>query len=190
MPNLPGFLMLASGMNSKGLALGSQSVGAPHDGSPRFDPTGVSSAVAGRRLMEECRDVDEARAWLEKNHLTRCASIAACDLREQLIMEVTTKRVVARKADDGICGATNHFRCPELAGAAECWRYSRLDESRNLERLGIEDVATFMKATNQGRMTVHTMVFEPVPLCIHLAMGPGPATDRPLATINIRTQAR
>ncbi len=54
-----------------------------------------------------------------------------------------------------------------------------------MDRLGVKEVAAFMKATNQGRMTMHTMVFETAPLRIHLAMGPGPATDRPLAVIDL-----
>jgi hypothetical protein len=40
-----------------------------------------------------------------------------------------------------------------------------------------------MKAANQGPMTIHTMVFETAPLVMHLAMGPGPATDYPLKRI-------
>ena len=58
-----------------------------------------------------------------------------------------------------------------------------LDGGRKTDRLGVQEVATLMKATNQGKMTIHTMVFEVVPLVIHLAMGPGPATDYPLKSI-------
>lgn len=185
MPNLPGFLMLASGMNDSGLALGSQSVGIPRDGSPRFSPTGIASAVAGRRLMEKCEDVATAGQWLAKNRLARSVSIAACDPKQQAVFEVTTQRLFSRKGDDGLCCATNHFRSPELAKETDCWRYSRLDAARKLDRLSVKEVADFMKGVNQGNMTVHTMIFEPVGLRLHLVMGPGPATDRALAAINL-----
>lgn len=185
MPNLPGFLMLASGLNDSGLALGSQSVGIPLDGSPRFSPTGIASAVAGRRLMEKCEDVAAAGKWLAENRLARSVSIAACDPKQQAVFEVTTQRQFTRKEDDGLCCATNHFRTPELAQETECWRYSRLDAARKLERVSVKEVADSMKAVNQGNMTVHTMIFEPAALRLHLVMGPGPATDRPLTAINL-----
>lgn len=185
MPNLPGFLMLASGMNDSGLALGSQSVGIPRDGSPRFRPTGMASAVAGRRLMEQCEDVAAAGKWLAEHRLARSVSIAACDPKQQAVFEVTTQRQLTRKDDDGVCCATNHFRTPELAQETECWRYSLLDAARKIENVSVKDVADSMKAVNQGNMTVHTMIFEPAAFRIHLVMGPGPATDRPLTAINL-----
>lgn len=185
MPNLPGFLMLASGMNDSGLALGSQSVGIPRDGSPRFSPVGVASAVAGRRLMENCGDVAAARKWLAENRLVRSVSIAACDPKQQTVFEITTQRLFTRNEDDGFSCATNHFRTSELAQENECWRYSRLDAARKLKTVSVKEVADLMKAVNQGDMTVHTMIFEPAALRIHLAMGAGPATDRPLAEINL-----
>lgn len=185
MPNLPGFLMFASGMNSRGLALGSQSVGAPSDGSGRFDPAGVPSAVAARRLMESCDNIDSARKWLEQHPLARCVGIAACDRMHQSVLEVTTKRVLSRDNDDGLCFATNHFRCKELAGNSKCWRYSRLEEGRKLDRLGVDNVAKLLHATNQGKLTLHTMVFETETLRLHLSMGPGPASARPLRLIEL-----
>lgn len=185
MPNLPGFLMLASGLNDSGLALGSQSVGIPRDGSPRFNPAGIASAVAGRRLLRSCENVAAAGQWLAENRLIRSVSIAACDPQQQVVFEVTTQRLFTRSEEDGICCATNHFRSPELAPAADCWRYSRLDAARKLDRVGVKEVADLMKSVNQGKLTVHTMVFEPAALRLHLSMGPGPATDRPLTTINL-----
>ena len=185
MPNLPGFLMLCSGMNSDGLALGSQSVGAPRDGSPRFSLSGVPSAVAGRQLMAGCRNVAEAQTWLEKNPLARCVNIAACDRQKQAVFEITTKKVAVRNADDGLCCATNHFRHDDLAGSTNCWRYDRLLESHTIKQLDVANVGAMMDKVNQGRMTIHTMVFEPLPLRLHLSMGPGPASAQPLIAIDL-----
>ena len=185
MPNLPGFLMLASGINDAGLALGSQSVGVAQDGSPRFSPTGIASAVAGRRLMEQCVDITTASKWLKENRLTRSVSIAACDPTQQSVFEVTTQRLFIRKSGDGVSCATNHFRTPELARRTECARYSHLDAVRKIDRVGVGEVSESLKKVNQGNMTVHTMIFEPAALRIHLAMGAGPVTDLPLSTINL-----
>ena len=112
-------------------------------------------------------------------------SIAACDPTQQAVFEVTTQRLFARKEDHGLCFATNHFRSPELAQETEFWRYSRLNAARKLERVGVQDVADSMEAVSQGNLTVHTMIFEPALLRLHLVMGPGPATDRPLTTIDL-----
>jgi hypothetical protein len=51
--------------------------------------------------------------------------------------------------------------------------------------LSVKEVADQMKAVNQGNMTVHTMIFEPAALRLHLAMGAGPATGRRLTAINL-----
>jgi len=189
MPNLPGFLMLASGMNDRGLALGSQSVGPPIDGSSRFEPNGVASGVAGRRLMEECADVDAVNRWLEKNRLFRCVSIAACDPVRQAVFEVTTRRVLTRH-DDGVCCATNHFRIPELASSTDCRRYSQLEALKRINRLDLTDVKNVLHAVSQGKMTVHSMVFEPKIQRLHLAMGPGPVTEKSFTLIDLAEHFR
>jgi isopenicillin-N N-acyltransferase-like protein len=190
MPNLPGFLMLCSGMNSEGLSLGSQSVGTPKDGSPRFAVTGVPSAVAGRELMEGCRNVDEAERWLKGHPLARCVGIAACDREKQAVFEVTTKKVAVRKGDEGWCCATNHFRHADFPAATKCWRYDVLQESGKLEQLKVADVAEAMNNANQGAMTIHTMVFEPKKLRLHLSMGPGPASAKRLTVIELEEMLR
>ena len=151
MPNLPGFLMLPSGINEKGLALGTQSVGKPADGSPRFEPTGLASAVAARRVLESCDDVPSARKWLEENRLSRGVSIAACDPKNHGVIEVTTRRALFRGGGDGFCCATNHFRCPELAANTDCWRYARLENTFEKKRVSVKDVAASMKDNESGQ---------------------------------------
>jgi isopenicillin-N N-acyltransferase like protein len=185
MPNLPGFLMLASAMNDSGLALGSQSVGAPSDGSPRFNTNGLASAVVARRLMEECSGVDSAEEWLEKNRLFRCVSIAACDTKQHVVFEVTTERVLKRGDQEAVSCATNHFRSKELAGEVVCTRYSRLENLKNLKEIDLVTILSELDAVNQGKLTVHSMVFEPRQLRMHLAMGPGPITGTPYTMIEL-----
>jgi len=185
MPNLPGFLMLASGMNDCGLALGSQSVGPPRDGSPRFSATGVPSAVAARRLMEECKDLDSAAQWLEDNRLIRCVTIAASDRKRQAVFEITTKRMITRSDKDGVSCATNHFRTAELAANTTCWRYEKLEGMKKDNRLDLTAIANALDAVNQGKLTVHSMIFEPKVLRLHLSMGPGPVTGKPLTMIDL-----
>lgn len=184
MPNLPGFLMLASGMNDQGLALGSQSVGPPRDGTPRFSPTGISSAVAGRRLIEGCDQVADVQHWLAANRLARGVSIAACDPESQAVFEVTTTRVLTR-SDAGICSATNHYRIAELAADTDCPRYAKLEALKKSAPLDLNVVKEALHAVHQGDLTVHSMVFEPQIRRLHLAMGPGPVTNNPFAVIDL-----
>jgi len=183
--SVPGFLIFFSGMNAGGLALGSQSAGPAADGSRRFNAAGAPSAVAGRRLIERCRTVAEAEAWLQKNPLARSVAIAACDLKDQRVIEVTTKTIAARGPAQGICCATNHFRTPELATATTCWRYAALEKSREIERLTVGDVGRLLHSANQGASTIHTIVFEPKPQRIHVSLGVGPSSARPLATLEL-----
>ena len=184
MPNLPGFLMLASGMNEHGLALGSQSVGPPADQSPRFEPNGIASAVAGRRLIERCDDVVAVQSWLEANPLARCVSIAACDVASHAVYEVTTNRVLMRH-DEGICCATNHFRAAELAGDTSCRRYARLEQLSQSKAIDVRALQQVLHEVHQGELTVHSMVFETKVRKLHLAIGRGPITEKPYTTIDL-----
>ena len=98
-------------------------------------------------------------------------SLAIADRQHAAVLEITTKNVVRRSAEAGICSCTNHFRTPELATSKFCRRYPLLDPSRQADRLGLDDVAQKLDAVNQGRLTIQTMIFEPQTLKLHLALG-------------------
>ena len=65
-------------------------------------------------------------------------------------------------------------------------RYRKLVESRKQERIDIPFVAAKLDEVNQGPLTVQTMIFEPVPLNLRLAMGATPSSGLPLKLLELR----
>jgi len=76
-------------------------------------------------------------------------------------------------------------RCTRKTIATTCWRYAALEKGREIERLTVGDVGRLLHAANQGASTIHTIVFEPKPQRIHVSLGVGPSSARPLATLEL-----
>jgi len=184
----PGLLACMCGMNASGLAVGCDDSSAAADKSPSFDPTGVISPVAQRRVIEKCRTLAEMEKWLRDNPIAIYGIIPACDLRSAAVFEVTPKTVVVRKPDQGIVCATNHFLSAKLHVDIPCPRLPELEKARQLDKLSVADVAARMHAANAGRRTIHTMVFEPKVLKLHVAFGDGKksATEFPLKELDLK----
>jgi isopenicillin-N N-acyltransferase like protein len=103
------------------------------------------------------------------------------------VLEMTPKTVAFRRGEDGLCVCTNHFRTKELAMLPLCRRYNVLSRnSAPLETLEVVDVAKLLDDVNQGRMTVQTMIFEPKPLVLHLAIGACPASAQPMRRLDVK----
>jgi isopenicillin-N N-acyltransferase like protein len=180
----PGLLLTGSEMNDAGLTLAANDVRESKDGAPRLEPSGTPLAVAGRRLMEECANLQQADKWLAGFKPTTSGSLILCDAKGGIVYEFTPKNKIVRQAEDGICMCTNHFRTKELAVSKECDRYEKLQKSSQKAKLGVDDVAKAMHEVHQGEMTMQSMVFEPARLRIHLAIGPGPVTKQPLKLLD------
>jgi predicted choloylglycine hydrolase len=181
----PGVLVCGSEMNDAGLALGANDVRQTKDGSPKLDPKGTPLAVAGRRLMEDCGSLAEAEKFLRPLKATTTGNLILCDAKGGVVVEATSRAVKMRRAEAGVCVCTNHFRSPDLAVSTECWRYDKLESYRRRPKLSLEDVAAALHAVNQGKATVHSMIFEPAALRLHVAVGPGPVTKQPRAAIDL-----
>jgi hypothetical protein len=54
-----------------------------------------------------------------------------------------------------------------------------LQKNRGTPKLGVADVAKQLHAVNQGAWTFQTMIFETVPLRLHLAIGALPSSSEP-----------
>jgi isopenicillin-N N-acyltransferase like protein len=113
------------------------------------------------------------------------ANVGACDRQSQAVFEISTKTVAVRKPVDGIVAVTNHFRDKSLAVDLECRRFTALEKSREMKQLSVTDVHHHLHAANQGAWTIQTMVFEPASLKLHLSIGAGPTSARPLTTIDL-----
>jgi hypothetical protein len=184
----PGLLACGSEMNDAGLVLAANDVWRTNDGSPKFEPRGTPLIVAIRQLMEDGASRADARRLLPdfKPTTTGCAIMA--DGEGGAVYELTPKNVIVRPAEDGICICTNHFSSKELAVPTEerCWRFDKLQEYRKRPKLGVAEVAKALDEVNQGKATLHSMIFEPKTLRAHIAVGAGTAKNRPRKTLECK----
>jgi hypothetical protein len=183
--NYPGILGCMSGMNDAGLCLAADQVASAADGSPKLDPKGVPVVFEFRRVLEECRTVAEAERLLRALRRTTTVALAICDPKGGAVFEITPKTLVVRRSADGFCPCTNHFCSKELATDTRCNRYEALEKSRALPTLDLAAVAQAMNAASDGERTIQTLIFEPAALRLHLAMGDGPTSARPLQPLHL-----
>lgn len=181
----PGMFGCLSGMNDAGLSLATHEVYFSRDWSPMANLRGVPYTLLFRRILEECATVEEAEKLLNSVERTTLFNLALCDCKRAAVAEVTTKNVVLRPAEDGLCICTNHFRTEKLSMLGFCPRYSALAEAKSIEKLGLADVAKKLHEVHQGERTFQTMVFEPAALRLHLAIGSCPSSALPLKTIEL-----
>jgi len=186
MVTFPGLLAASVGMNEDGLALGANTVNRTGDGSPPFDPEGMPYFVAAREVMEGCHSVADFDGWMRGHSRTAMGLLLACDPKRQAIYEITTKNIGVREPDDGLLYCTNHFLLPPMKTDFWCWRYPKLEKSRELEHLDVADVARLLNDVNQGKRTIQTMIFEPAKLVLHLSIGYGPTSAKPLKKLDLK----
>ena len=136
----PGMFGCLSGMNDAGLALAVHEVFLSRDGAAMFNPKGVPYTFCFRRILEECATVAEAEKLLRATPRTTILSLALCDRRGRVVLEMTPKSVVARH------GERRHPRLHEPfpqrgTGGCSTWcpRYRKLIQSRKLDRLDVAD---------------------------------------------------
>jgi hypothetical protein len=180
----PGLLACGSEMNDAGLVLAANDVWRTKDGSPKLEPRGTPLMAAARQLMEDCASRAEARRLLRDFKATTGCAILA-DREGGAVYELTPKNIIVRPAEEGICTCTNHFCSPELAVPTEerCWRYDKLEEYRKRPKLDVADVAKALDDVSQGKATLHSMIFEPKTLRMHIALGAGTAKERRRETL-------
>lgn len=182
----PGFIGVMSGINVSGLALASLEVYTAKDKSAKFDAKGVPYLLSYRRILEECTTIDEAVKLLESIKRTTMNNLAICDKTGGAIIEITTKTVVVRRPEKGLCPCTNHFRTDALCTDKACRRYDALDKSSGMDKLDRAAVAKLLDAANQGGHTLQTMIFEPAALKLHLAIGKCPTSALPLKELDLK----
>jgi hypothetical protein len=182
----PGLVGVVSGMNDTGLSIATLDVNSTGDGSPPFDLSGTPLILTFRRILEECTTVAEAEALLKSVKRTTLMNLAVCDAAGAgVVFEVTPKSVAVRHADEGVCCCTNHFRSDGLATNTSCSRYDALSQAKSRPKLGLKEVQQRLHAANQGKGTMQTMIFEPSTRTLHLALGEGPTTAKPLVKLEL-----
>ncbi len=182
----PGMVGCLSGMNDAGLALAVHEVLLAGDGASLFDSRGVPYTLLLRRILEECRTVDEAERLVRATPRTTLFNLALCDRQQARVLEVTPRTVAARHPERGLLACTNHFRSPELRTPFRfSWRYAALWDSQEQARLGVADIARKLHEVSQGPMTLQTMVFDPAAMRLHVSIGASPASALPLRALDV-----
>ena len=181
----PGMIGCLTGMNDAGLTVAVHEVFFSRDGSSIFNPSGTPYTFAFRRILEECTTVEEAKEFIRRTERTTFLSLAVCDRTESAVLEMTPENVAIRRGSQGICACTNHFRTRRLATFALGWRYRTLMRSLQAEHIDLDYVAAKLHQVNLGRLTMQTMIFEPGPLKLHLAIGSCPSSALPLKELEL-----
>jgi hypothetical protein len=175
-----------SGMNDAGLALAVHEIHRSADGSKQFNAKGMPCLFLFRRALEECTTIEEVEKLLGQNSRTTFFSLALCDRNGGAVLEATPETLLLRRGENGICACTNHFRGKSLMVSDKCSRYTKLMESKKIERLDEADVAAKLHEVNLGKRTVQTMLFEPASLRLHVAMGKCPSSGEKMKTLDLR----
>lgn len=173
-------------MNDAGLAMAVHEVHLTADFAPMLNAKAMPYTLCLRRILEECTTIEEAEKLLRESERSTILSVDICSRTGTGVLEITPKTVALRRGSDGICVNTNHFRCDGLSLWKACPRYAVLSKAAAMENLDIADVFKKLDEVNQGSQTVQSMIFEPGPLILHLAMGKTPATKGPLETVELK----
>jgi len=182
----PGLLGVLSGMNDAGLAVATLDVYASSNGSPKFDPTGTPQMFVFRQILEECTTVAETEALLQQTKASTWSNLAVCDRQRGAVFEITPTEVVRRNSQKSVLPCTNHFRTADLATQTDCWRYQSLQAAAGQTQLDVQAVHRHLHQANQGELTLHTMVFEPRELALHVAFGNTPSSALPLKHLDLQ----
>jgi isopenicillin-N N-acyltransferase like protein len=182
----PGLVGCLSGMNDAGLAMAVHEVRLTADGAPLLNSKAMPYTLCFRRILEECTTIQQAERLLRASERSTILSLAICDRTGSGVLEITPKTVVLRRGSDGMCVNTNHFRSDALCVLKICPRYAQLSKAAAMEKLGVSEVFKKLDEVNQDARTVQSMVFEPGPLVLHVAMGSIPATKGPLRTLELK----
>jgi predicted choloylglycine hydrolase len=187
----PGLLGCLSGMNESGLALAVLEVFQSRLFVRRLDLGGTPYAICFRTLLEECDTVDEARRYLNRMRRTTVYNLAVADRQRVAVFESTTRRVRERTPVAGAALCTNHFCLVEHRPHFSFNVYTTFDRHYRLRkherqhaRFGVAEIHEALHAASQEH-TLQTMVFEPGPLRLHVALGQLPASAGPLRTLEL-----
>ena len=187
----PGLVGCLSGMNDAGLCLGVLEICHVKTGEKRFDAGGIPFALCYRRILEECKTVEEAEKLLRSMKRTTLTSLAISDPKRAVVFEITPQSVVVRQPEDGICSCTNHFCTKELKPAFQpdiFWtldRFDILEMIRKRPKISVDDIHESLHAVSVRNHTLQTMIFEPAKLRLHLAIGTCPASAKELTTLDL-----
>ncbi len=181
-----GLIGALSGMNESGLAIAVHNVYRSADGSRLFNPEGAPYTLVFRRILEECKTVDDAERVLRSSPRSTMLNLAVCDPKTAAVFEITPKTVARRNPQDGLLPCTNHFRTESLTTGLGCRRYETLLTAQaNPRRIDVAVLCDYLHRVNQGVLTIQSMVFEPADRRLHVALSQPPVSDGPYQSLEL-----
>jgi isopenicillin-N N-acyltransferase-like protein len=170
----PGLIGVISGMNEHGLCLATMEV--PR---PLRLPHAMPSMLLFRSVMENCRTVGEAIAFLKKTRRQTAFNLMLMDASgDRAVAEITPSGVTIRRAPgDAALISTNHQRQNDLDTPGRCVRYDFLHDAsrRQFGRISESTIEEMLAGAAQGDATYQSMIFDPANRVLTLAAG----TDAP-----------
>jgi hypothetical protein len=166
----PGMIGALSGMNEFGLALCNMEV--PR---PMGIPHAMPYALLYRSVLEHCKNVDEAIAFLQATPRQTANNLMLMDAAgNRAVLELTPEQVVVRRGQAGTALiSTNHQRGQDTDTPGKCDRYDYLNATAHqlYGKIGQPQLITMLEHVQQEGLTMQSMIFEPANRVIYLATG-------------------
>jgi hypothetical protein len=169
----PGMIGVLSGMNERGLCLACMEVA--REARPA---SAMPYTLLYRTVLEQCKDVDEAIALLNRTPRQTANNLMLMDADgNRAVAEIRPQGVVIRRGlPDAALISTNHQRGQDNDMPGYCWRYDAL-HAASAAKFGHINAAALQGFLGQvvqgdrGDMTLQSMVFEPANRVLYLAAG-------------------
>ncbi|HTL29502.1 MAG TPA: C45 family peptidase [Tepidisphaeraceae bacterium] len=166
----PGLIGVLSGMNEHGLALANMEVSR----GTRL-PSAMPYTLLYRKILEECKTVDDAVALLQKTPRQTANNLMLMDASGQrAVVEITPTSVTVRQGATGSALiSTNHQRAQDQDTAGRCDRYDYLHDTAKTEfgKIDVKHIESMLDHVSQRNMTLQSMIFEPSNRVVYLARG-------------------
>lgn len=166
----PGMVGVLTGMNEHGLTLANMEV----TRLPR-PAEAMPYTLLYRSVLEHCRTVDEAIAYLESATKQTANNLMLMDAQgARAVVELRPGNTTVRRGKPNIpLASTNHQRGPDDLSTGRCWRYEGMvaQAQRRHGRLDRQGVAEIISSVAVAQLTMQCMVFEPSNRLVYLSTG-------------------
>ena len=174
-----------TGINDAGVAYGNMIVF--NAAGPKLRLEGLPIQIAIQQAAERAGSADEMIGLLRAQSHVAPMNVMAADAHDAQVAELSLAGTAARRMEDPLLVATNHFRTPELQAYPErCQRYDRL--TANGDQAVTMTVADMKRALHRNRvrlMNLQAVVFEPAAMRMHVAVNRLPASAGPYVALDL-----
>jgi hypothetical protein len=151
-------------------------------------PSAMPYTLLYRAILERCRTVDEAIAYLNRTPRQTANNLMLMDASgDRAVAEIQPEGVTVRRAaGQAALISTNTQRGQDADTPGVCWRYDSLHKAAGrdfgkIDVAGLKDMLGGVVQGVGGDMTIQSMIFEPKNRVMYLAAGldaPGRGYER------------